>query len=311
MEELRDSFSKLLEETLTMEDPRRAISQSQQQHDSGNEEDNKAMTTENLTEEVLEKSQDFSQQTENKIVNRHKIRYTATRIKYSPTRIKSRNFLSNIFYTGINKNHFYNENFIVDVYVLIVKNLNPFSLNRKVSDKTKHEMVYMLWRECIPPEFYRYICEKINFIYLNGWDVGQPGVLEIVGNFIDQGKANLRMLQENLARYKDIFQYVYSHVFPEVYTASEKRGIDLKSNFNIMSKTYRDKMMMRQQNLAKNPENYETEHKERCEFEQRPMKNFDEFSDSEEQEIKQWVEKRNAMRRGKAEELRAKKPKIK
>ena len=215
------------------------------------------MTTENLIEEVLEKSQDFSQQTENKIVNRHKIRYTATRIKYSPTRIKSRNFLSNIFYTGINKNHFYNENFIVDVYVLIVKNLNPFSLNRKVSDKTKHEMVYMLWRECIPPEFYRYICEKINFIYLNGWDVGQPGVLEIVGNFIDQGKANLRMLQENLARYKDIFQYVYSHVFPEVYTASEKRGIDLKSNFHIMFKTYRDKMIMRQQNLANNPVNYE------------------------------------------------------
>ena len=56
MEELRDSFSKLVEETLTMEDPRRAISQSQQQYDSGNEEDNKAMTTENLTEEVLEKA---------------------------------------------------------------------------------------------------------------------------------------------------------------------------------------------------------------------------------------------------------------
>ena len=215
------------------------------------------MTTENLIEEVLEKSQDFSQQTENKIVNRHKIRYTATRIKYSPTRIKSRNFLSNISYAGINKNDFYNESFILDVYVLVVKNLNPFSLNRKVSDKTKHEMVYMLWRECIPPEFYRYICEKINFIYLNGWDVGQPGVLEIVGNFIDQGKANLRMLQENLARYKDIFQYVYSHVFPEVYTASEKRGIDLKSNFHIMFKTYRDKMIMRQQNLANNPVNYE------------------------------------------------------
>ena len=168
MEELRDSFSKLVEETLTMEDPRLTISQSQQQYDSGNEEDNTAMKTENLTEEVLEKSQDFSQQTENKIVNRHKIRYTATRIKYSPTRIKFRNFLSNISFTGLDKNEFYNESFILDVYVLIVKNLNPFSLNRNVSDKTKHEMVYMLWRECIPPEFCRYICEKKNFIYLNG-----------------------------------------------------------------------------------------------------------------------------------------------
>ena len=77
------------------------------------------------------------------------------RIKYSTTRIKSRNFLSNIAYTGINKNDFYNESFILDVYVLIVKNSNPFSLNRKMSHKMKHKMVYMLWRECIPSEFYR------------------------------------------------------------------------------------------------------------------------------------------------------------
>ena len=122
------------------------------------------------------------------IVSRHRIKYTATRIKYSPTRIKSRNFLSNISYTGINKKDFYNENFILDIFVLLVKNLNPFSLSRKVSDKTKHEMVYMIWRECIPIDFYRYICEENNFIFLNGRDVNHPGVLEIVGKFIDQKK---------------------------------------------------------------------------------------------------------------------------
>ena len=41
------------------------------------------------------------------------------------------------------------------------------------------------------------------------------------------------------------------------------------------------------------------------------MKNFDEFSDTEEQEIKQQAKKRNAMRCEKVEELRAKKLKIK
>ena len=224
-------------------------------------------------------------------MNRHKIRYTATRIKYFPTRIKSRNFLSNISYTGISKNDFYNESFILDVYVLLVKNLNPFSLRRKVSDKTKHEMLYMLWSECIPSDFYRYICEEKNFIYLNGGDVGQPGVLEIVGNFIHQRKKNLQMLQESLDRYKDIFQYVCSHVFPKIYTTSEKRGFDLKSNFHIMFKTYRDKMMKRQQSLAKNPANCETEHKETCKFEQKTVKNFDEFSDTEKQEVKQQAKK--------------------
>ena len=110
-------------------------------------------------------------------------------------------------------------------------------MNRKVADKTKHEMVHMLWRECIPSEFYWYICEGNNFVYLNEKDVCQPGALEIVANFIHRSKQNLRMLQENLPPFKDIFQYVYSHVFPEVYTATEKRGFDMKSNFHIIFQT--------------------------------------------------------------------------
>ena len=59
------------------------------------------------------------------------------------------------------------------------------------------------------------------------------------------------MLQEYLARYKDIYQYVYSHVFPEVYTTSEKRGFDLKSNFHILFKSYRDKQLMRHATVKK------------------------------------------------------------
>ena len=96
--------------------------------------------------ETEEKSQDISPPKDS-ILKRHRTKYTATRIKYSPTRIKSRNFLSNISYTGINKSDIYNENFILDAYILIVKNLNPFSLQQKTADKLKHEMVYMLWRE--------------------------------------------------------------------------------------------------------------------------------------------------------------------
>ena len=244
-------------------------------------------------------------------MKRHKIRYTATRIKYSPTRVKSRNFLSNISYTGIIKGDFYNENFILDVYILLAKNLNPFSLQRKTSDKLKHEMVYMLWRECIPPEFYRYICQDENFKYLNGRDVSQPGVLEIVGTFIDQNKDNLRMLQKNLANYKDIIQYVYSHVFPEIYSTTEKRSIDVKNKFHILFKSYCDKLILQQQQLAKQPINYEAEQQEVSEFEQKPIKNFDEFSDGEEEEFKRQAEKQKAIKREQKEAAKAKKLKIK
>ena len=194
--------------------------------------------------------------------------------------------MSNISHTGISKKDFCNENFILDIFVLLVKNLNPFSLSRKVSDKTKHEMVYMIWRECIPIDFYRCICEENNFIFLDGRDVNHPGVLEIVGKLIDQKKENFRMLQEYLALNKDIYQYVYSHVFPEVYKTSEKRGFDLKSNFHILFKSYRDKQLMQQHATAKNLSNYEDVKGETSECEQKPIKNFDSFNDEEENEIK-------------------------
>ena len=70
--------------------------------------------------------------------------------------------------------------------------------------------------------------------------------------------------------------------------------------------------MMRQQSLAKNPANYETEQqKETCEFEQKQIKNFDQFSDCEEWEVKERAEKRLAKQREKAEDLKVKRRKQK
>ena len=101
------------------------------------------------------KSQDFFQ--DNK----------AIRKKYTTTHIKSRNILSNIAYVGISKEDYYTKNFVFDIYLLPTKNLNPFSLDRKLAGKTKHEMIYMLWKECILSSFYKHICKEQNFLYLN------------------------------------------------------------------------------------------------------------------------------------------------
>ena len=138
-----------------------------------------------------------------------------------------RNFLSNIAYVGINREDYYNKNFIFDVYLLLTKNLNPFSLDRKLADKTKHEMIYMLWKECMPSEFYRHICLEKNFLYLNAKNVLQPKVLEIISEFRDADENNYRLLQNNLSSYKNIFQDVYSNVFPEINCSTEKRDFDL------------------------------------------------------------------------------------
>ena len=82
---------------------------------------------------------------------------------YTTTCTESRSFLSNIAYVGINKEYYYNRNLIFDVYFLLTKNLNPFSLDRKLADETKHEMIHMLWKECMPIKFYRHICKEKTF----------------------------------------------------------------------------------------------------------------------------------------------------
>ena len=152
-------LKKTQQKTLTMENFQFQPEEQRQEMPSFSDEEIMVVHQEETPQ--VEKSQDSSE----KIINRHRIRYTATRIKYSPTRIKSRNFLSNISYTGINKNDFYNKNFILDVFVLLVKNLNPFSLQRNILDKLKQEMVYMLWRECIPPDFIdTSVKKRISFI---------------------------------------------------------------------------------------------------------------------------------------------------
>ena len=77
-----------------------------------------------------------------------------------------------------------------------------------------------------------------------------------------------------------------------------------------MFKSYREKLILGQQQLAKQPINYETERQEVCQFEQKPIKNFNEFSDREE-EYKQQAEKRKLIKREQKEAAKAKELKIK
>ena len=47
-------------------------------------------------------------------------------------------------YVSINKEDFYNRNFVFDIKTLLTKNLNPFLLDTKLNDQKKHEMICIL-----------------------------------------------------------------------------------------------------------------------------------------------------------------------
>ena len=153
----------------------------------------------------------------------------------------------------------------------MTENLNPFSLDRKLADKTTHEMIYMLWKEFMPQKFYKLICKEKNVLYLNHKNVLQPKVLEVITDFLREDENNYKDLRSNLSSYKNIFQYVYSNVFRKNYCSTEKCGFDLKSNFHIIFKTYKDRKQL-EISLGKNPENCKNISNETNIYEQKTYK---------------------------------------
>ena len=81
-------------------------------------------------EQKPEKDHDFSfleeaNQKQESVMAKHLKR----RIKpYMSSRVKTRNFLSNISYTGIKSEDFADNNFTFDTITLLTKNINPFLL---------------------------------------------------------------------------------------------------------------------------------------------------------------------------------------
>ena len=115
----------------------------------------------------------------------------------------------------------------------------------------------MLWKKCIPTDFRQYACLEENFLYLNGKNVLYPKVSKIIWKFIQNDEKNYNKLRNNLCQFKNIFQYVYSNVYFEVYCSTERRDFNLKSTFQLVLKTYKDKKKIEQ--TGKNPQNYQVE----------------------------------------------------
>ena len=63
-------------------------------------------------------------------------------------------------------------------------------------------------------------CGNENFTYLNGKNVLDPQIREIVWKFMEENIKNYKVLRLNLEK-KSVIQYVYSKVFPYFDTMTE------------------------------------------------------------------------------------------
>ena len=157
--------------------------------------------------------------------------------------------MTNISYNGVKEEDLLDRSFVFGIYVLTTKNTHPFSLERNIFDVKDREMINMYWEDCNEPSFYKHIYQLENFLNLNGKTVIYPRVTEIVMNYIEADDKNFDKLKRKLIENKKIFQFVYSSIYPEVYSFVEKRDVDMRNNFHLKFKEWKDRKKYSQKSI--------------------------------------------------------------
>ena len=79
------------------------------------------------------------------------------------------------------------------------------------------------------------------FLYLKGKNVIYTQAAEIVLNYIEADDKNFDKLKRKLIENKKIFQFVYSSIYPDVYSFIKKRGMDMRNNVCLKFKEWKDR----------------------------------------------------------------------
>ena len=185
---------------------------------------------------------------------------------YSPTKIKARNFLSNISYSRVCEGDFSNACFVADTLIYITTDLKPFFLETTYFHIQDREMVRMLWEECLPQRYYDYIKQPENFELLHSNKLTFKQVKDLIGSYLFIPGA-WKELIEFFKKYHAIYQYTYAHLFPKTY--SNRDGFAKKVQYKMCLENWRQKK--RNQETGKNPFNFSVPNAERHPFEQLPI----------------------------------------
>ena len=183
------------------------------------------------TMEGLEKelNQDFSSSDK---VNQKKIRKNNN---YSPTKVKARNFLTNVSYNRIKNSDFENKSFVIDCYSFILLYLNPFYLERKF-ENIDRDYVNAMWYLHIPNDFYNFISLPEHFETLNKLKLKFQDANEIVKSFTDND-AQFQLLKDLLIKNAHFYKFVFGNLFPKCFARIDDYGIKNKT-FDNQYKNY-------------------------------------------------------------------------
>ena len=236
---------------------------------------------------------------------------------YNNTKVKARNFLTNVSYNRITTADYKNKNFVIDCFTFMILYLNPFYLERKFETNIERDFVNVLWTFLMPSKLYNHITENDNMKTLNRIKIKYQDAKDIMITFLFNDPNNLNILSDFLEKNAMLYQFLFGNLFPKCFCRINDYGIRAKTlfstyyhNFNIQkniinwqNKNLKEEEEEEKYNLA-SPINMTTlnddENKENIEIEIKEEK-------KEKQEEKEKKEKKKVKRKIKNEEVKKQK----
>ena len=163
--------------------------------------------------------------------------------KYSSTKVKARNFLTNVSYSGIKNKDYHNKSFVIDIFSFLILYLNSFYLERKFETIIERDYINVLWSFLMPETLYNFICKDENVKTLNKIKIKFPHAIEIINLFIEDEsigtqEQHFNTLKEFLIKNAKIYQFIFGNLFPKCFARIDDYGIQSKTAFNFHYRNY-------------------------------------------------------------------------
>ena len=152
--------------------------------------------------------------------------------KYNNSKVKARNFLTNVSYNRITTADYKNNNFVVDCFTFMIVYLNPFYLERKFESAIERDFVNVLWNYLMPNQLYRHINEEAYIKTLIKIKVKYQDGKDIINAFLSEDPFNIDVLSDFLEKNAILYQFVFGNLFPKCFSRINDYGINAKTLFN-------------------------------------------------------------------------------
>ena len=126
----------------------------------------------------------------------------------------------------------------MDILSFLLQNFNPINIDRKVDTEDEQLMINFLWEVCVPYEFAAEIYKTPNYQILADPKLTFQKANQIVKNWIvsyDKKNEICKKINEN---FKNI-HYIYSSLYPKIYSRINQFGIKNKSEFELAFTYYK------------------------------------------------------------------------